>query len=59
MSNKKLEEKWKKDCLRYGDRVLTGKYAHYCWDWDELPIDETVPEFKVCTCFHKSYKEKT
>lgn len=31
---------------------LTGKYKHYCYDWDELEIDETCPEFMVCTCYH-------
>ena len=33
----------------YGHR-LTGKYKHYCCEWDFLPIDETVPEFEACTC---------
>lgn len=27
-----------------------GKYAHYCYDWDELLIDENDPEFEVCNC---------
>lgn len=29
---------------------LTGKYKHYCYDWDEMAIDETCPEFNACTC---------
>lgn len=29
---------------------LKGKFKHYCWEWDEMAIDETCPEFKFCTC---------
>lgn len=29
---------------------LTGKFAHYCWDWDGMEIDETCHEFTCCTC---------
>jgi hypothetical protein len=29
--------------------VLTGKHAHWCPDWDYLPIDETTPEWP-CPC---------
>lgn len=35
---------------------LTGVYAHYCYDWDELPIDETCPEFACCTCEFEGLK---
>lgn len=27
-----------------------GKYAHLCFDWNEMLIDETDPEFETCTC---------
>jgi len=37
------------DCMRYRRRILTGKYAHTCWDWDGLPIDETCEEWP-CAC---------
>jgi hypothetical protein len=40
---------WNEECLRWRGRVLTGKYAHWCWDWDGLPIDETTPEWP-CAC---------
>ncbi len=30
---------------------LKGTFKHYCPDWDDLPIDETTPEFAACTCF--------
>lgn len=30
-------------------RVLTGKYSHWCQDWDGLPIDETCEEWP-CAC---------
>jgi len=39
------------DCMKTYGRVLTGKYKHYCAEWDYVPIDETFPEFKVCHCF--------
>jgi hypothetical protein len=42
-------DEWAADCLRWRGRVLTGKYAHWCYDWDGLPIDETTPEFP-CSC---------
>ncbi len=37
------------DCLHWRNRVLTGVYAHWCPDWDELPIDETCNEWP-CNC---------
>lgn len=30
---------------------LAGEYAHYCPEWDFMAIDETHPEFEVCTCY--------
>lgn len=30
---------------------LKGKYKHYCYDWDDMAIDETCPEFESCLCF--------
>lgn len=41
---------WKEDCLRWHGRVLRGWGAHWCWDWDLLPVDETVSEWGACTC---------
>jgi hypothetical protein len=40
---------WTEDCLRWRGKVLTGKHAHWCPDWDYLPIDETTPEWP-CPC---------
>jgi hypothetical protein len=31
-------------------RMRKGKYAHYCYEWDELLIDETDFEFPFCKC---------
>jgi hypothetical protein len=42
---------WRADCLKQRTRVLTGRFAHYCADWDFLPVDETTPEFECCTCY--------
>jgi len=42
---------WDADCLRWRGRVLTGERAHWCFDWDGLPVDETTPEMACCHCF--------
>jgi len=42
---------FEEDCIKTYGRVLTGKYKHYCAEWDYVPIDETFPEFEVCHCF--------
>lgn len=43
---------WELDCFRWRGRVLTGKKGHWCFDWDELPVDETCDEWP-CKCFKK------
>lgn len=44
-------EEFKTDCLRWRGRVLTGRLAHWCDDWDGLPVDETTPhELSCCSC---------
>jgi hypothetical protein len=40
---------WKRDSRHWRGRVLTGRYCHWCDDWDGLPIDETTPEWP-CAC---------
>jgi hypothetical protein len=40
---------WVKDCYRWRGEVLLGQHAHWCPDWDYLPIDETTPEWP-CPC---------
>ncbi len=44
-------EHWAEDCMQFWGRVLTGGRAHWCNDWDDLPIDDTCEEFKCCTCY--------
>jgi hypothetical protein len=41
---------WKRDCLYWWKEVLAGTRAHWCPNWDFLPIDETRDEIKSCTC---------
>jgi len=48
---------WEADCLKWRGRVLTGENAHYYFDWDELPIDETCPEWP-CSCHAMDEKRK-
>lgn len=40
---------WVHDCDRWRGLVLTGRYAHWCPQWDGLPMDETCPEWP-CQC---------
>lgn len=40
---------WVADCLQWRGEVLTGRYAHWCFEWDGLPIDETCEEWP-CGC---------
>jgi hypothetical protein len=43
---------WTEDCFRWRGQLLTGVLAHWCWDWDGLPVDETCIEATLCcTCF--------
>jgi hypothetical protein len=37
--------------MHFWGKVLTGKYRHFCTEYDYLPIDETVGEFAHCRCF--------
>ncbi len=39
------------DCMQMWGKLLTGKYKHYCCEWDYLPIDETCHEFFACMCY--------
>ena len=41
---------WKEDCQHYHGKLLTGLHAHWCYEWDGLPIDETVDEYDCCIC---------
>ena len=51
LCNKK-EAEWAQECLKWRGEVLTGKFAHYCMDWDGLPMDETCEnEWDTCHCF--------
>ena len=50
---------FEKECIRWYGEKLTGNYAHYCPDWDYLPIDDTCVEFQSCTCYgNKSNGER-
>lgn len=48
MSDK--EQTWEEICLQDRGRVLTGRYAHCCPDWDGLVIDETCENEWPCVC---------
>ena len=47
---KEPSDDWIVDCNHHHGKVLTGKYAHWCPEFDYLPIDETVDEFVYCNC---------
>ena len=42
---------FEEDCLHHHGKILTGKFKHYCFDFDMLPVDETCSEFQYCNCF--------
>ena len=44
------DDDWLKDCANWHRRILIGGMAHYCPEWDFLPIDETCPEIQGCIC---------
>lgn len=48
---------WIDECTKWCGRVLTGKYSHWCPDWDFLPIDETRDEWP-CVCADDLKKER-
>lgn len=51
-------KEWMQDCRRFRGEVLRGVFAHYCADWDELPVDETTQEWP-CNCFtRRQLKER-
>jgi hypothetical protein len=52
----KPSEDWIEDCVRHYGRVLKGEKAHWCPEWDYLPIDDTCPEIECCTCNLKQKK---
>lgn len=47
---------WDQDCMRWHGRLLTGQRAHWCPDWDFLPVDETTAEISACTCGELEHK---
>lgn len=50
-----ISVEWQADCIKWRGRILTGKYAHWCFDWDGLPIDETCKEWP-CGCLEMDKK---
>ena len=50
MSDTRDSRQWADDCQRWRGEMLTGVLSHWCWDWDGLPVDETMPEIECCTC---------
>lgn len=51
MIDPEYQAEWDRDCLKYRNMLLSGKFSHWCADWDGLPVDETVPEWDGCLCF--------
>lgn len=49
MTKLNAAEQWLADCKHWRGRALTGQFGHYCEEWDELPVDETTPEWP-CSC---------
>lgn len=47
---KTLLTEFDKECIKWRGKKLIGKYAHWCDEWDSLPVDETTSEFSCCVC---------
>lgn len=47
-------QEWIDDCNKWRGKVLTGRFAHWCCEWDELPVDETTMEITSCRCYEGS-----
>jgi len=47
---KEVSEDWIEDCLKFHGRILNGENAHWCLDWDFLPIDSTCEAEMECCC---------
>lgn len=47
------QEELLNDMVRYHGTTPCGFFAHYCSDYDGLPIDEFTYEFVFCNCFNK------
>lgn len=42
---------WVQDAYSWRGHAMLGKYAHWCQEWDDLPVDETTEEWASCTCY--------
>lgn len=47
----RFHPEWIEDCRKWRGRDLTGEFAHWCYDWDGLPVDETTAEWSACGCY--------
>jgi hypothetical protein len=44
-------KEWVEDCKKWRDKPLNGPFAHWCFEWDGLPVDMWQREFTCCLCF--------
>lgn len=58
LTTEEFQKIWAHQCLKWQDKILTGKMCHYCPDWDYLPIDETCMEYEACNCEWRKEHEK-
>lgn len=45
---------WETDCIEWRGKVLRGPDAHWCDEWDGLPVTAFTPEYSACTCGGKT-----
>jgi hypothetical protein len=50
---------WEEDCIQWRGEVLMGKRAHFCYDYDGLPVDDTTSEALTCTCYHGTPEQRS
>lgn len=47
---------WKQEMLKWRGRSWVAPDAHWCADWDELPVDACTAEYVCCVCFPKTVR---
>lgn len=53
-----LMETWVRDCLVWCGYVMSSPSAHYCNDWDGIPVDCYRDEAETCDDFAYSQEEE-
>lgn len=45
-----MQSDWETDCLHWYGKILRGPDAHWCLEFDDLPINAWCSEYQACLC---------